>query len=520
MELTQPLKPKFVLENKCYNIEYESLHSFCFLCGRTDHRKEACRFKLPSSPPDDIQIAVTGTKNSNTPVNVINGNLQSTDTTEETFGPWMLVTKRGRRPIQSRKAQESTGPTSKPNKFKYLDEGQDGQRDHFRGRKTNRTGNEKAQLGPSLQMGSSQTKEVKGKEKVNQIQSQSLKQSNQTQPSPLNHLSSASSFTAIADSSTKASVCAQLNGDVYGNVEQQLPTVTDMSCALEPITSKEDSTMVDATVTHTLTINSNLAPFSSTCFLDQLTKKSEPPDPDPVKINNGERWRADTRSSGESNREAPQPEQSSGAVIRTRERSSLPSHFRLVDRATTVDNRTKLGDNPTHPFHSIQMASLRSMEDDHWRIRSIIKELAVKDLPPYPSIDLLRLLFWNCREADSNKFKRNIVEIIKTHKPEILVLMETKVTYSQMSNFFNRLGFTTSSVVDPVGRVDGIWIIWDTSQVNVITSTVNSQLIHATVHKEEFEEWVLAIVYVSPNPTLRAHLWKELEDMVVDMEKP
>ncbi|KAI8009510.1 hypothetical protein LOK49_LG06G02771 [Camellia lanceoleosa] len=98
--------------------------------------------------------------------------------------------------------------------------------------------------------------------------------------------------------------------------------------------------------------------------------------------------------------------------------------------------------------------------------------------------------------------------------------METKVAYNQMSNFFNRLGFTASSVVDPVDRVDGIWIIRDTSQVNVRTSTVNSQVIHATVHKKDFEEWVLATVYASPNPTLRAHLRKELKDMVVDMEKP
>ncbi|KAI7997777.1 hypothetical protein LOK49_LG10G02359 [Camellia lanceoleosa] len=166
------------------------------------------------------------------------------------------------------------------------------------------------------------------------------------------------------------------------------------------------------------------------------------------------------------------------------------------------------------------MASLRSVEDDHRRIRSIIKELAVRDPPPYPSMDLLRLLFWNCRGAGNNKFKRNIVEIIKTYKPEILVLMETKVAYSQMSNFFNSLGFTASSIVDPVGRVGGIWIIWDTSQVNVRTSTINSQVIHATVHKEDFEEWVLAAVYASPNPTLRAHLWKDLEDIAGDMEKP
>ncbi|CAL5421638.1 unnamed protein product [Camellia sinensis] len=177
-------------------------------------------------------------------------------------------------------------------------------------------------------------------------------------------------------------------------------------------------------------------------------------------------------------------------------------------------------DSTTHPFHSIQMASLRSVEDDHRRIRSIITDLATSDPIIFPSMDLLRLLFWNCRSAGNNTFKRNLVEIIKAHKPEIIVLMETKVAFSKLANFFNRLGFTASTIIDPVGRVGGIWIIWDTTQVNVRASTVSPQVIHATVHKEDFEEWVLAAVYASPNPTLRDQLWHNLEDVANNLDRP
>ncbi|KAL7259319.1 hypothetical protein ACSBR1_005252 [Camellia fascicularis] len=122
--------------------------------------------------------------------------------------------------------------------------------------------------------------------------------------------------------------------------------------------------------------------------------------------------------------------------------------------------------------------------------------------------------------TDNNNFKRTLVEIIRSHKPEILVLMETKVAYSRMSNFFSRLGFTASSIVDPVGRVDSIWIIWDTNHVNVRASIVNSQVIHATVHKEDYEKWVSVVVYASPNLILRDHLWKDLEDRAVTMDQP
>ncbi|KAI8031498.1 hypothetical protein LOK49_LG01G02408 [Camellia lanceoleosa] len=104
------------------------------------------------------------------------------------------------------------------------------------------------------------------------------------------------------------------------------------------------------------------------------------------------------------------------------------------------------------------MASLRSVKDDHRQIRSIVTDLETSD-PIFPSMDLLRLLFWNCRGVDNNIFKCNLVEIIKAHKPEILVLMETKVAFSKLASFFNRLGYTISTIVDPVERVDGIWII-------------------------------------------------------------
>ncbi|CAL5362434.1 unnamed protein product [Camellia sinensis] len=165
------------------------------------------------------------------------------------------------------------------------------------------------------------------------------------------------------------------------------------------------------------------------------------------------------------------------------------------------------------------MASLRSVEDDHRRIRSIV-DLEGSFPPTFPSMDLLRILFWNCRGAGNNKFKCNLVELIKLHKPEILILMETKVAFSTMNNFFNSLGFTASSTVDPVGRMGGIWIVWDTTQVNVRASSVNSQAIHATVHKEDYEEWVLAAVYASPNPTLRDQMWHDLTAVATNMKKP
>ncbi|KAI7994974.1 hypothetical protein LOK49_LG11G01739 [Camellia lanceoleosa] len=101
------------------------------------------------------------------------------------------------------------------------------------------------------------------------------------------------------------------------------------------------------------------------------------------------------------------------------------------------------------------MASMRSMDQDHRRICSILPNLAIDLLPLFPSMDSLKILIWNCRGAGNSTFRRNIRNLIQSHKLGILVLMETKVLYSSMGNFFSNMGFTITTIVDPIGRSCG-----------------------------------------------------------------
>ncbi|KAL7194368.1 hypothetical protein ACSBR1_034722 [Camellia fascicularis] len=140
--------------------------------------------------------------------------------------------------------------------------------------------------------------------------------------------------------------------------------------------------------------------------------------------------------------------------------------------------------------------------------------------PSFPSMDYLNMLIWNCRGVENNTFKRNMKELFNTHKPAILILMETKVTYSSMGNFFNNLGISACTIIDLVRRSKGIWLIWNTNHGNVRASAVFNQYIQAIVHKEDYEEWVLSPIYVSHNPSARETLWGDLEDTANSINKP
>ncbi|XP_028054929.1 uncharacterized protein LOC114259143 [Camellia sinensis] len=130
------------------------------------------------------------------------------------------------------------------------------------------------------------------------------------------------------------------------------------------------------------------------------------------------------------------------------------------------------------------------------------------------------MLFWNCRGAGNNKFKRTVKELIKTQKPDIVVLMVTKVALQSMGMFFNTLGFTASPYVDPIGRNRGIWMLWNPNNVNVRLSEANSQMTLATISRQNHPEWLLSAVYASPNPRVRDEQWENLDEIAKDMNMP
>ncbi|KAI8001819.1 hypothetical protein LOK49_LG09G02353 [Camellia lanceoleosa] len=109
-------------------------------------------------------------------------------------------------------------------------------------------------------------------------------------------------------------------------------------------------------------------------------------------------------------------------------------------------------------------------------------------LPDFPNRTSMNIMLWNCQGADNKKFCRNFKELIKTHHPDVVALFETKVMFSSMGLFFNNLGYTASTTVDPVGRVGGIWLLWIPTQVSISTFVANQQVIEATVKRKDYED--------------------------------
>ncbi|CAN1141420.1 hypothetical protein LINPERHAP1_LOCUS29548 [Linum perenne] len=89
--LSKPLLGKYLMEDRTYYVEYESLENICFSCGVYGHKLHAC-----DAPTIPAQEEVTAKKNMSTP---------GSQEVEKETGEWMTVTWKSRgRPKKNSKA--------------------------------------------------------------------------------------------------------------------------------------------------------------------------------------------------------------------------------------------------------------------------------------------------------------------------------------------------------------------------------------------------------------------------------
>ncbi|XP_028090365.1 uncharacterized protein LOC114290628 [Camellia sinensis] len=345
VDLRKPLCPRFILGKNCYNIEYESIHSFCFHCGRVDHRKELCKHSAAHSKAQETQrtntpseghpVGVAGSKDlSPTVVLSDNGNLLQPKVDDGTYGPWMMVTKKNRRPTIIKKTQ-TNGPSPSNNRFSGLDTPTE-QEEQSRGRKTTCMGVEKdphdSNHEPSSAIAQAQnlqkhitTTGVNSNNPIGQANPM-LPNRPATQVTPQYIPNQASDIIQLLE---KDKISQETN-----NTLTRTPPSANLSLlgnTTKPTISSKEEMLVDAPTTHT---TNSLSPELVYSGGDGATRNPKPPDPG---IIHGARRETTARSNN------PQDgEPTDRTIVRTRERSNSPRRYNLVDRADKAENRTKL----------------------------------------------------------------------------------------------------------------------------------------------------------------------------------
>ncbi|CAL9017859.1 unnamed protein product, partial [Prunus brigantina] len=123
---------------------------------------------------------------------------------------------------------------------------------------------------------------------------------------------------------------------------------------------------------------------------------------------------------------------------------------------------------------------------------------------------MARDTFSNVEGAACTKFKTNMLDMISTHRIDILFICEPRISGQRALKVIQTLGFNCFEVVDAIGFSGGLWLLWNDSKVTVEIVGTSDQSISACVSWPGQPPWMFTAIYASPNRVKREKLWEYL----------
>lgn len=133
---------------------------------------------------------------------------------------------------------------------------------------------------------------------------------------------------------------------------------------------------------------------------------------------------------------------------------------------------------------------------------------------------MISTIVWNCRGMGSRATRLHLKELLNSHKPGILALLEPRVHSSCILQFLYTTEFTDMLVVEAMGFIGGIWLLWDCQKITIESITLENQIINVVVKELMGQHWLLSVVYASPRPLERDVLWAYLRQIGVVVNIP
>ena len=128
----------------------------------------------------------------------------------------------------------------------------------------------------------------------------------------------------------------------------------------------------------------------------------------------------------------------------------------------------------------------------------------------------MNLLIWKCKGTLNPAFCNNVIELVRMYSPTILILTETKVSGRRAKRIADRLPFDGAIFANTIGLSGGLWLLWDSSRVDIVELSSTEQEIHAMITPNySSSPWLLSTIYANPRFVERLLLWENL--MAVSM---
>ncbi|XP_075088488.1 uncharacterized protein LOC142170472 [Nicotiana tabacum] len=138
------------------------------------------------------------------------------------------------------------------------------------------------------------------------------------------------------------------------------------------------------------------------------------------------------------------------------------------------------------------------------------------DHNPTPNVDMFNptnFIIWNIRGGNNEDFRRNFRDLVDTHRPCMVALLETRMQSHAL--LLNEFEFSELIEVPTVGQARGMVLLWDHTKVNVHNIVRRNHEIHATIEVRPTNfKWLLSSIYASTSTVDRDVMWNNLKNLV------
>lgn len=122
----------------------------------------------------------------------------------------------------------------------------------------------------------------------------------------------------------------------------------------------------------------------------------------------------------------------------------------------------------------------------------------------------MNVISWNCRGLGNPRAVRALWDVVKSHKPNILFLMETLSNKERIKHLCGKLGFDNHWTVECVGRSGGVAMFWN-SNVKCVVFNHGVNFIDAQITNVNEVKWRMTGFYGFPERARRRESWDLLK---------
>ena len=93
----------------------------------------------------------------------------------------------------------------------------------------------------------------------------------------------------------------------------------------------------------------------------------------------------------------------------------------------------------------------------------------------------MKIVSWNVQGAKKAKVREEVKFLQRTHKPDILCLIETMTNDRNTAQIIQKMGFENYDFIPPVNHSGGIWVLWNNNHIHASVLCKESRAIHMLV---------------------------------------